>query len=663
MSSSRRILYSVPETFTSVPEYLPYQITSPFLTASATRLPSSSCLPGPVATTLPFVGFSFAVSGRMTPPAVFSSAASGVTITRSFRGLSCTLISLIGEFGASPNSLHVLVHVRGAALVLVLRLGRVRDEALGREQHARDRHLVLERGADDLRRVDDAELDHVAVALLGGVVAVGALVLLDVADDDRAVEPRVLRDRAGRELQRALHDADAERAVALELHLGERGGRADERDSAAGDDALLVRGARRVQRVLDAGLLLLHLGLARGADLDLRYAARELREPLLELLLVVVGSRRVHLAADLRDPALHVPLLARALDDQRVLAVDDDAPARAEVLQADLFEVHAEVLHDRPRTRERREVLEHRLAAVAVARRLDRDHAEPAAQLVDDERRERLALDVLGDDHQRPVLADDLLEERDDLRDGADLVLVDEDQRVVEDGLHAVGVGDEVRRQVAAVELHALDDVHLGVERLALLHRDDAVLADLLERVRDDLADLTVAVGGDRRDLRDLLLVLHRLAELLEVRDDLLRGVEHAALQFDRVGAGDDVAQALLVEGRGEHGRGRGAVARDVGGLARDLADQARAHVLVGVGELDLLGHRHAVLRHRRRAPALVEHRVAAAGAEGRTHRAREIRDADADRVTRLGVECQLLRHLPVSLPRPSGADRGKRTT
>src|SRR5262245_54902960 len=219
MSSSRRILYSVPETFTSVPEYLPYQITSPFFTASATRLPSSSCLPGPVATTLPFVGFSFSVSGRITPPAVFSSAASGVTITRSFRGLSCTFISSICEFGASPDPLHVLVHVRGAALVVVLLLGLVRHQALGREQHARDRDGVLERRAHDLRRVDDAELDHVAVALLGGVVAVRALVLLDVADDHRAVEAGVRRDRAAGQLQRALHDPDAQRAVALELHL------------------------------------------------------------------------------------------------------------------------------------------------------------------------------------------------------------------------------------------------------------------------------------------------------------------------------------------------------------------------------------------------------------------------------------------------------------
>ena len=43
----------------------------------------------------------------------------------------------------------------------------------------------------------------------------------------------------------------------------------------------------------------------------------------------------------------------------------------------------------------------------------------------------------------------------------ADLLLVDEDQRVLEHRLHAVRVGDEVGRQITAIELHALDDLEL----------------------------------------------------------------------------------------------------------------------------------------------------------------------------------------------------------
>jgi hypothetical protein len=39
-----------------------------------------------------------------------------------------------------------------------------------------------------------------------------------------------------------------------------------------------------------------------------------------------------------------------------------------------------------------------------------------------------------------------------------------EDIDVLQLGDHLLGVGDEVRRDIAAVELHALDDLDLGVE-------------------------------------------------------------------------------------------------------------------------------------------------------------------------------------------------------
>jgi hypothetical protein len=71
--------------------------------------------------------------------------------------------------------------------------------------------------------------------------------------------------------------------------------RAQKRDAAAGKNALFDRRARRVQRVFDASLLLLHLDLGRRADFDDGDAARELREALLELLTVVVGGGRLDL--------------------------------------------------------------------------------------------------------------------------------------------------------------------------------------------------------------------------------------------------------------------------------------------------------------------------------------------------------------------------------
>jgi hypothetical protein len=57
-----------------------------------------------------------------------------------------------------------------------------------------------------------------------------------------------------------------------------------------------------------------------------------------------------------------------------------------------------------------------------------------------------------------------------------ELLLVQQDDGVFQLGGHLVGVGHEIGRQVAAVELHALDHVGLGLEALVLFDGDHASL-------------------------------------------------------------------------------------------------------------------------------------------------------------------------------------------
>src|SRR6478672_7399464 len=86
-SDSRKTSRSSPSTLISVPPYLLYRTSSPSLTSSGRRSPSSTG-PSPTAITLPFWGFSLAVSGRTRPLAVVSSSSIAWTISRSPRGLS-----------------------------------------------------------------------------------------------------------------------------------------------------------------------------------------------------------------------------------------------------------------------------------------------------------------------------------------------------------------------------------------------------------------------------------------------------------------------------------------------------------------------------------------------------------------------------------------------
>ena len=198
-----------------------------------------------------------------------------------------------------------------------------------------------------------------------------------------------------------------------------------------------------------------------------------------------------------------MPATPRAFDDRRVVLVDGDLLGLAEILELDVLELDAEVLGDGVAAGQDRDVFEHRLAAIAEARRLDRRDLQRAAQLVDDQRRQRFTLDVFRDDQQRTAEARHLLEHRQQVLHRADLLLVDQDDGVLEHHFHALRVRHEVRREVAAIELHAFDDVERRFERAGFFNGDDAVLADLLHRFGDDLADRLVVVGRDGADLRD----------------------------------------------------------------------------------------------------------------------------------------------------------------
>ena len=182
-----------------------------------------------------------------------------------------------------------------------------------------------------------------------------------------------------------------------------------------------------VHGVFDAGLLLLHFGLGRGADLDDGDAADQLRQAFLQFLAVVVRGRLLDLRAKLRRPGPD--------------GLGAPAPSTIVVLSLSMVTFFA-----RPRSSSfrfsslmpRSSVIALPPVSIAMSssialRRSPKPGAftaatlERAAQLVDDQRGERFALDVLGDDQQRTAGLGDLLQQRQQILHRADLLLVDQD--------------------------------------------------------------------------------------------------------------------------------------------------------------------------------------------------------------------------------------------
>ena len=370
--------------------------------------------------------------------------------------------------------------------------------------------------------------------------------------------------------------------------------RPQQRGAAARNDAFFDRSLRGMKSVFDSGFQFLHLEFGCRSDANHGNAAGEFRQPFLQLFTIVVGRGVFDLGADLLDPAFDRSLLAGTFDDRRVVFIDRHL--------LHVLEFQPEIFRDGAAAGQGRDVFHDRFAPIAECRRLDGNHFQRPADLVHDQSRQGFAFDFLGDDHERTALAGNLFQDGNQIAHGRDFLLMDQDERIFHNGFHAIRIGDEIRRQIAAVELHTFDEFQFGLHRLGFFDGDDTVFADLFHRFRDQRSDRLVVVGGYGRNLRLLFVAFHRFRNLLQLFHDDFNGLVDAAFQIHRVGARSDVLDTFAIDRLSQDSRARRTVAGKIAGLAGNFLHHLRSHVLVAVRQLDFLGNRHSVFRHQRTA-------------------------------------------------------------
>src|SRR5690606_7324362 len=198
-------------------------------------------------------------------------------------------------------------------------------------------------------------------------------------------------------------------------------------------------------------------------------------------------------------------------------------------------------------------------------RRSPKPGALTAAQLrvpesVHYQRSKRLAFNILSKDQEGLLLARNCFKHGEKILHDGDLLLADENVRVIEVGLHALCIRAEVGAQVAAVELHALDDIQARLGALCLFNSDDAFLADLLHRLRKQLSDCLVAVGRHSAHLSDFVRILCGLCNLLQFLHEISHSQVNAALDLHGVVSGRYQLGPLTENRLSKHRGRRGAV-------------------------------------------------------------------------------------------------------
>ena len=148
------------------------------------------------------------------------------------------------------------------------------------------------------------------------------------------------------------------------------------------------------------------------------------------------------------------------------------------------------------------------LRLIAESGGFDGQDIDRAAQLVDYQCGQGFAIDILGDDEQVLGNLEDFLKGGQDIDDGRNFLIGNENVGVFDDGFHLLGIGDEIGADIAAVELHTFDEFGLEFEALGFFDGDNAVLADLFHNLGNEVADFVV-FGGNGGDLGDLLLAFY----------------------------------------------------------------------------------------------------------------------------------------------------------
>ena len=367
-----------------------------------------------------------------------------------------------------------------------------------------------------------------------------------------------------------------------------------------------------MQRVFNASLLLFHFHFGRGANLDHSNAAGQLGHALLQFLAVIVGSGFFHLLADLAHTGLDLGSLASAVDDSGIFLAHFNALGLAQHFQRSFFQSQANFFGNHGAAGQDGDILQHGFATITKARGFNGNHFQNAADGVDHQSRQRFAFNVFGDDQQRTAGLGHLLQNRQQVADIGDFLVEQQDEGIVQSGNLLVLIVDEVRGQVAAVELHAFNHVQLVVQALAVFNGNHAFLAHFFHGIGDDVADVGIGVGGDGAYLSDFLSGSARLGDLGDFTHQRGNGFVDAALQIHRVHAGGNVFHTFQHDGLSQHGGGGGAVAGNVGSLGSDFFHHLRAHVLELIFQLDFLGDGYAVLGDGRSAEGAVQHHVAA---------------------------------------------------
>ena len=339
------------------------------------------------------------------------------------------------------------------------------------------------------------------------------------------------------------------------------------------------------------------------------------------------------MSADLMDAVCDHCRVALTVNDDGAFFGDLHLFCTAQHHAVSIFQFQTQVGGDHFTAGEDGDVAEHFFSAVAEARSFDSNAGEGAAEFVQQQGGESFAFHVFCDDHQFFTALQQFFQQREDFLDGGDFFVGDEDESIVDDCFHLIGVGYHVWGQVAAVELHAFYYFGVGFCGFGFFDGDNAVAGYFIHCVSDEFADESIVSGNgsysfDVSGAADLFGVCH---------NSFHSGSNSAVDTFFQnhwVCACGYVFHTFANQSLSQQGCGGGAVTGSIVGFYSNFFYQLSAHVFKWVFQLDFFCDGHAVVGDERCAEFFIQNHVAAFWTEGDFYGVSQFVDTGLQRFT-----------------------------
>ena len=395
---------------------------------------------------------------------------------------------------------------------------------------------------------------------------------------------------------------------------------ANQRNATTSNHAFFYRSTGSVQGIFNAGFLLFHFNFSRSTNFDNRNAACQFRYALLQFFTVIVGSCFFDLLTNLSHATLDCSFVAHAIDDGGGIFVDNNAFRLAQIFQSCFFQLHTDLFRDNGTPGQGSDILQHCFTTIAEARCFNRSDFHDTAHGVNNQSCQRFAFNIFSDDQQRFACFRYSFQNRQHFADVGDFLVSQQDERAFQFYCASFRLVDEVRRQIATVELHTFNHVQFVLQTGTVFNGDHAFFTDFVHRFSDQFTYGFVGVSGDGTNLSNSFRVGARYGQCFQFFNSSSDSFVDTTFQIHRVHARSNGFQTFSDDGLSQYGCGGGTVTCSVVRFRGNFFHHLRTHVFELVFQFDFTCYGNTIFSDGRCTERFIQNYVTAFWTEGNFH-------------------------------------------